>query len=98
EVKGVRAPARLLALTGPGGGGKTRLAIEVAADLGETFLDGVWWVELVGLADPALVSQAVAAAGGVREQPSRSLMETLTDYLRSRDLLLVLDNCEHLVD
>jgi DNA-binding SARP family transcriptional activator len=90
---------RLLTLTGSGGCGKTRLALEVAADLHlrQEFADGVWWVELAALADPALVTQAVASALGVPEQPGRLLRETLLDYLRPKNLLLALDNCEHLV-
>ena len=89
---------RLLTLTGPGGTGKTRLALQAAADALEAYPDGVWLVELAALADPALVPQAVAAAVGVREEPGRPLLATLTDALRPKRLLLVLDNCEHLLD
>jgi predicted ATPase/two-component SAPR family response regulator len=88
---------RLLTLTGPGGCGKTRLALAVANDLVEEFEDGVWLVELASLSDPALVPQAVASALGVREQPRRPMTETLLDHLRPKKLLLVLDNCEHLI-
>jgi predicted ATPase len=87
----------LLTLTGAGGCGKTRLALQVAADLVEEFADGVWLVELAALADPALAPQTVASALGVREEPDRPLIETLVDYLRPKSLLLVLDNCEHLL-
>src|SRR4029453_14509332 len=70
----------------------------VPADGRPGFADGVWLVELAALADPALVPQAVGTAGGVREEPGRPLLATLTDALRHRHLLLLLDNCEHLLD
>jgi predicted ATPase/DNA-binding SARP family transcriptional activator len=90
--------ARLLTLTGPGGCGKTRLALAVAAELaaGDRYPDGVWLVELAALADPALVPGAVAGVLGVREVAARPSLDTLADALRGRALLLVLDNCEHL--
>ncbi len=88
---------RLLILTGPGGCGKTRLAFQAAGGLVDEFADGVWLVELAALADPALVPQAVAAVLDVRELPDRPLTKTLADYLRPKRLLLILDNCEHLV-
>ncbi|MFN8454180.1 MAG: BTAD domain-containing putative transcriptional regulator [Anaerolineae bacterium] len=99
EIKQLLVGARLLTLTGSGGCGKTRLALEVATELllEQAFADGVWWVELAALADPALVPQAVASALGVQEQPGKLLRETLSDYLRPKKLLLILDNCEHLV-
>jgi predicted ATPase/class 3 adenylate cyclase len=97
ETKRLLATTRLLTLTGSGGCGKTRLALQVAADLLEEYADGVWLAELAALADPALVPQAVASALGVREEPGRPLSQTLGEYLRSRHLLLVLDNCEHLL-
>ena len=89
--------ARLLTLTGPGGCGKTRLALSAAARLAGGFEDGLWWVELAPLSDPALVPQAVASAIGVREAPGCSPTEALLEHLESRKTLLVLDNCEHLV-
>ncbi|HWE61630.1 MAG TPA: adenylate/guanylate cyclase domain-containing protein, partial [Chloroflexota bacterium] len=94
-----RPPARhrLVTLTGTGGTGKTRLALAVASTVVDTFEDGVWLVELATLTDPALVPQAVANALGQREEPGRSVLATVIDYLKSRRLLLVLDNCEHLV-
>ncbi|HET9927212.1 MAG TPA: BTAD domain-containing putative transcriptional regulator, partial [Rubrobacter sp.] len=98
EIKRLLSMTRLLTLTGAGGAGKTRLALEVARDLLGAYPEGVWLVELAPLSDPALTRQAVAAALGVREQPGRPLTDTLTDHLRRKDLLLVLDNCEHLVD
>ena len=97
-MKRLLEDTRLLTLTGSGGCGKTRLALAVASELVEGFEDGVWMVELASLADPSLVPQAVASTLGVREQPGRSLTETLSDYLRSKKLLLVLDNCEHLIE
>jgi predicted ATPase/class 3 adenylate cyclase len=89
---------RLFTLTGSGGSGKTRLALQLAADLLEGYPEGVWFVDLAALTDPALVPQTVAAALGVRETPARALTDTLTEWLKARKLLLVLDNCEHLVD
>ncbi len=97
EVKRLLENTRLLTLTGPGGCGKTRLALAAAGEL-EELEDGVWLVELAPLADPSLVPQAVAFVLGTREQPGRSLTETLSDHLRTKKLLLVLDNCEHLVE
>jgi len=88
---------RLLTLTGTGGSGKTRLALEVARSLVEVFPGGVWFVELASLAEGALVPQAVAAALGVSERPDRPLIDTLVDALREERMLLVLDNCEHLI-
>jgi predicted ATPase len=88
----------LLTLTGPGGSGKTRLALQVAADLIDAFRDGVWVVELAPVADGALVPRTVGAALGVREVPGRALEASLTDYLCTRDVLLVLDECEHLIE
>ena len=88
---------RLLTLTGPPGVGKTRLALQLAAEALDVFEDGVWLVELAPRADPSLVPQAVAEVLGVQEQPRRPLLETLADAIRARQLLLVLDDCEHLV-
>ena len=89
---------RLVTLTGAGGAGKTRLAIEVAGRLIDAFADGVWLVELAALSDPRLVPQAVAQALALPEQPARPLIETLGDRLASENLLLVLDNAEHLLE
>ena len=98
NVKRTLSMTRLLTLTGAGGSGKTRLALEVARDLVGSYPDGVWLVELAPLSDPTLVPRAVAAALGVREQPDRPLTQTLCNHLGSRRTLLVLDNCEHLID
>ena len=97
EVKGLLSKTRLLTLTGPGGAGKTRLSLQVAADVLEDFTDGVWLVELAPLSDPNLVAQTVASAINVREQPGRPILATLCDYLQRKHLLLVLDNCEHVL-
>ena len=97
EVKRLLLGDRFVTLTGPGGTGKTRLALQVAAELLELFPDGVWLVEFASLSDPTLVAQTVAAALGVRESAGRPILNLLTDYLRSKELLLILDNCEHLL-
>jgi predicted ATPase/class 3 adenylate cyclase len=98
EVKRLLTNTRLLTLTGAGGFGKTRLSVQVAADLLDAFADGVWLVELAPLTDPTLVPQTVASVLGVREEPMRSLLAILTSYLRTKNLLLILDNCEHLIE
>ena len=97
EVRRLLGETRLMTLTGAGGAGKTRLALEAAAGLRPDFTDGIWWVELASLYDPALVPQAVGAALGLRDQASRPMLDQLGDHLRARRLLLVLDNCEHLI-
>src|SRR5437016_2547093 len=97
-VKRLLAAHRLVTLTGPAGIGKTRLALRVAEELAASFADGAAYVGLVGLTDPARVPQAVAAALGLREEPDRSLPETLVNFLAPRALLLVWDNCDHVVD
>ena len=97
EVKRLLSTTYLLTLTGSGGCGKTRLALEVATQLVGEYEDGVWVVELASLSDPALVPQEVASALNVSEQPDRSLSDTLSDYLKSKSTLLILDNCEHLI-
>jgi predicted ATPase/class 3 adenylate cyclase len=89
---------RLLTLTGAGGAGKTRLAIEVAAQLTGEFGDGVWCVDLAPITDPALVPLTVARTLGLPDQPGRSTMDTLTRFIADRQMLIVLDNCEHLLD
>jgi predicted ATPase len=98
EVKRELATTRILTLTGVGGSGKTRLALEVARDLLEAYPDGVWLVELAPLSEAALVPKAVAEALRVPERPAEPLADTLTEVLRVRQLLLILDNCEHLLE
>jgi predicted ATPase len=88
----------LLTLTGAGGCGKTRLALEAAGELVEDYPHGIWLAELAGLSDPELVPQAVAAILGVRELPGKPLVESLVAFLKPRQLLLLLDNCEHLIE
>ena len=91
------AKARVLTLTGVGGSGKTRVALELAQRLLETRTDGVWFVDLASLADPARVAQAVTSAAGIAEEPGRPLEDTLAAALTGKRLL-VLDNCEHLLE
>jgi predicted ATPase/DNA-binding CsgD family transcriptional regulator len=91
------APTRLLTLTGAGGVGKTRLALRVAEGVAESFRDGVWLVELAPVHDPALVPHEVAAVLGVDERADQPIGPALVESLRERQLLLVLDNAEHLV-
>jgi predicted ATPase/DNA-binding XRE family transcriptional regulator len=97
-IAALLAEARLLTLTGPGGSGKTRLALELASAVLHQFPDGVWLVELAPQGAPALIVPAIAAVLEVREDPGRPLLTTLTTYLRGRQPLLILDNCEHLID
>ena len=89
--------SRLVTLTGAGGSGKTRLALQVAADRVERHPDGVWLVDLAGLAEPELVAQTVVSALRVPPQTGRPALEALTHHLASRGMLIVLDNCEHLI-
>jgi predicted ATPase/DNA-binding SARP family transcriptional activator len=90
--------SRLVTLTGVGGVGKTRLAVQSAADLAPRFADGAWFVELAPLSDPGLVPGSVAATLGLRERGGQSVMDMIADYLADRSLLLVVDNCEHVID
>jgi predicted ATPase/DNA-binding CsgD family transcriptional regulator len=98
EVRAKLAEARLVSLAGPGGVGKTRLAIRAAANLGRGFRDGSWLVELAEVGDPALVSNAVMSALDLRDQAAPEPLALLLSYLRDKELLLVVDNCEHLLD
>ncbi|MGH3210517.1 MAG: LuxR C-terminal-related transcriptional regulator [Trebonia sp.] len=98
EVAGHLGQYRLVTVTGPGGAGKTRLAGEVARQVARRFADGVWLAELAAVQDPAQVTAAVAAALGIRELPSGPAADALAHALARRQLLLVLDNCEHVID
>src|ERR1017187_6052 len=98
ELELLLGEVRALTLCGPGGIGKTRLALRLAFDLAEQFPDGTWLVEIADTEDPGLVPQRVAAILGVRAEPDRPLAETLADALRPRRLLLILDTCEHVVE
>jgi predicted ATPase len=86
---------RLVTIVGAGGAGKTRLARHVARECAPDYPDGLWFVTLESIADPELVPRAVAAQLGVREEHDRAFIETLSGYLRPKQCLLVLDNCEH---
>ncbi len=97
EAKELLSRFRLLTLTGMGGVGKTRLGLRVAADLQDSVPDGVWLVELGELHDGSLLVELVARTLGVHEQPGRPLRTVLVDFVSSRNLLLVLDNCEHVL-
>lgn len=98
EVIRLLTRCRLLTLTGAGGSGKTRLALEVASCLADEYPQGVWLVELSSMSDPTLPVQEVAALFGVREEPGKPLLDTLAAYLLPARTLLVLDNCEHLLE
>ena len=98
EIKRELAMTSLLTLTGAGGTGKTRLALELARELAPAYQDGAWLVELAGLSEPGLVPNEVAGTLGVRDQPGRPLLNALVDVLRSKEMLLILDNCEHLIE
>jgi len=89
---------RVLALTGPGGTGKTRLALQLAAELSDGYPDGTWWVPLASLREGELIPSALASVLDVEEAPGRQLTESIVDALAHRRALLVLDNCEHLVE
>ncbi len=98
EIKAAFASSRLLTLVGPGGVGKTRLALRAAADLQRTQRDGVWFIDLAGLEDPHLVAKAVISSLGVADQSGTWPTSLLVSHLASREALLILDNCEHLLD
>ncbi|HLW58595.1 MAG TPA: tetratricopeptide repeat protein [bacterium] len=97
ETKQFLSMTRLLTLTGVGGCGKTRLALQAALGLLENYADGVWLVELAGLSDPAFVPRSLASAVGIREEAGQPLLSTLMSALREKQMLVVLDNCEHLI-
>jgi predicted ATPase/class 3 adenylate cyclase len=98
EVGALLQTSRLVSLVGAGGVGKSRLAVQLAADLLDESDNGVWLVELASLADPDLVPQALVSVLSIRDEPGRPVLDTLLDVLRDRHLLVVLDNCEHLIE
>ena len=98
DVKKLLYDAHILTLIGPGGTGKTRLSIQLGTELLSQFSDGVWFIELAPLADPALILQTIASVLGVRSQTGMPLENIVNDYLRAKNLLLIFDNCEHLVE
>ena len=98
KVADLVAAGRVVTLTGSGGCGKTRLAVEVAGDVAPRFSDGTFWVDLQGVSEPGLITPAISAAMRVHEQPGQALTDTLAETLQARNLLVVLDNCEHLVE
>lgn len=98
EVKEMLTAQRLVTLIGPGGTGKTRLSLQTAQELLDEFPDGVWFVELAPILDPLLVPRTTALAIGLRDEPHRPVIDMLCDYLREKKTLIILDNCEHLIN
>ncbi len=97
SITSISKSTSLLTLTGPGGCGKTRLALEVAAEVMPYYSDGLWFVELASLSDSAFLEQTVASTLGITDHSDQPPIRTLVDYLKSKKALLLLDNCEHLV-
>lgn len=98
EVIDLIAKHRLVTLTGAGGIGKTRLSLQVGNRLLNDYSHGIWFVELVSILDPLLVPRTTAIAIGLRDEPQRPMIDMLCDYLRDKNMLIILDNCEHLID
>jgi predicted ATPase/class 3 adenylate cyclase len=98
EVQKLLSDTHILTLIGPGGTGKTRLSIQAASALLDRFPDGLWLVELAPILDPLLVPRVTAITMGLRDEPQRPVIDMLCDYLREKKMLIILDNCEHLVD
>ena len=98
EVKQELIDHRLVTLTGSGGTGKTRLSLQVAADLLDQFPDGIWFVELAPLTDPELVPQTILSTMGINEQAGQAPIELLKEYMHGKRSLIILDNCEHLIE
>ncbi|MEP7147074.1 MAG: tetratricopeptide repeat protein [bacterium] len=97
EIKKVTAETRLLTLTGSGGTGKTRLSLQVGADIIDDFVNGVWFVELAGVQDPGILPQLIANIFGIKDQQGKSQEDNLIDYVKDKKMLIILDNCEHLI-
>lgn len=98
DIKKLLSSTRLLTLLGSGGTGKTRLALQAGADMIDEFANGVWLVELAEISDPSKLAQTVLRALGAEENPAKSMDETLADFLKDKQILLILDNCEHVID
>ncbi len=98
QAKGMLASAPLVTFTGPGGVGKTRLALEIADELLDDFPEGMWFVDLGPLTDPTFVAPAIANALGVMHAPGQPILDTLVDHLHTQRVLLVIDNCEHVLE
>ncbi|MGB3701344.1 MAG: NB-ARC domain-containing protein [Anaerolineales bacterium] len=98
EVKRLLSSSHIITLTGTGGCGKTRLAIQIATSMSENFADGVWLVDLSSVHEPLLVPQLVSLALGLHPLADQPLLELLQNHVRYRQLLLVMDNCEHLLE
>jgi predicted ATPase len=97
-IEQMLSKSRLVTLTGPGGSGKTRLAFQIVPRISSFYVGGIWLVELASLNEPALVPQFVVKALGIRPAPDLPLLELLLNYISTKQMLLILDNCEHLVD
>ena len=98
DVRRALEKHRLVTLTGAGGTGKTRLSLQIAADLLDQFPNGVWFIELAPITDPNLIPQTIHTTMGLVEQPGKSLVQMLMDFLRDKKVLIILDNCEHLIE
>lgn len=98
EIRKLLSGTRLLSILGPGGTGKTRMALQTGADVIDEFNDGVWITELAPLSDPELVLPTIARSAGISEQPGQKTETTLLNYLKEKELLIILDNCEHLIE
>jgi predicted ATPase/class 3 adenylate cyclase/Tfp pilus assembly protein PilF len=98
DVKDKLRQNRLLTLNGTGGSGKSRLSLQAGADLIDDFANGVWFVELAAVSDPEFLTSEIINALGIREEPKKTPEETLVDYLKDKEILIILDNCEHLIN
>jgi len=97
QIKNIFKKTRLLTLTGSGGSGKTRLSLQIAADVIDDFENGVWFIEIASLSDTASLHQAIMKVFGLKEQPNRNPEETICEYLLEKEMLVILDNCEHMI-